>query len=291
MTILFAGISAVFGMLALNGLPMPYHPVFNVPRFAMATKDRFFLIVFSTDPKYKPDWSAPVSGRPGAAFDFGGARVSAMPCHPQTLLAYLFRCSCRSRAAVSICTSSRGRIRCRKAISSRPALGASLVRGTSRAENLREDTYLYTGKIGNNPGDYMPFPVTKEVLARGQRALQHLLRALPFARGRWQWVHPVSWFSAQAAVVPHRSPARKRQSDTSSDVITEGFGFMPDYASQIPPRDRWGIVAYIRALQLSQHATAADVPGHPDPVSRRRNSWTRVSGATLPRVKTAKPAA
>jgi len=54
MTILFGGISAVFGMLALNGLPMPYHPVFNVPRFAMATKDRFFLIVFSTDPKYKP---------------------------------------------------------------------------------------------------------------------------------------------------------------------------------------------------------------------------------------------
>jgi hypothetical protein len=52
MTILFGGISAVLGMLALNGLPMPYHPVFNVPRFAMATKDRFFLIVFSTDAKY-----------------------------------------------------------------------------------------------------------------------------------------------------------------------------------------------------------------------------------------------
>jgi hypothetical protein len=54
MTILFGGIFAVLGMLALNGLPMPYHPVFNVPRFAMATKDRFFLIVFSTDPKYTP---------------------------------------------------------------------------------------------------------------------------------------------------------------------------------------------------------------------------------------------
>ncbi len=54
MTILFGAISAVFGMLALNGLPMPYHPVFNVPRFAFATKDRFFLIVFSTDPKYDP---------------------------------------------------------------------------------------------------------------------------------------------------------------------------------------------------------------------------------------------
>ncbi len=54
LTILFSVLAAVFGMLALNGLPMPYHPVFNVPRFAFATKDRFFLIVFSSDPKYNP---------------------------------------------------------------------------------------------------------------------------------------------------------------------------------------------------------------------------------------------
>ncbi len=54
MTVLFGGISALFGMLALNGLPMPYHPVFNVPRFALASKDRFFLIVFSSDKKYDP---------------------------------------------------------------------------------------------------------------------------------------------------------------------------------------------------------------------------------------------
>ena len=54
MTILFAGLAALFGMLALNGLPMPHHPVFNVPRFVFATKDRFFLIIFSSDVKYDP---------------------------------------------------------------------------------------------------------------------------------------------------------------------------------------------------------------------------------------------
>jgi len=52
MTILFAAFSAVLGMLALNGLPMPYHPVFNVPEFELASQSRFFLMILSRDPRF-----------------------------------------------------------------------------------------------------------------------------------------------------------------------------------------------------------------------------------------------
>src|SRR6202008_2188039 len=73
------------------------------------------------------------------------------------------------------------------------------------------------------------------------------------------------------------------------NVMTEGFGIMPDYAAQIPPRDRWCIVAYIRALQLSQDATPADAPAGQAVPSRAPKFGDSGSGATLPTALPNKP--
>src|SRR5579864_4151452 len=134
-----------------------------------------------------------------------------------------------------------------------------LVEGTVARGHLHADTYFYTGKIGDNPGDVMPFPVTKEVLERGRERYDIFCAPCHSRVGDGNGFVPSRGFTRQPPSY-HIPRLQKAPLGYFFDVMTNGFGIMPDYAAQIPPQDRWKIAAYIRALQLSQNATRADVP-------------------------------
>jgi hypothetical protein len=157
------------------------------------------------------------------------------------------------------------------------------VEGTVARGQLHEDSYFYTGKIGNNPCDAMPFTVTKEILERGRERYNIFCAPCHSRVGDGNGFVPSRGFSKQPPSF-HITRLQKAPLGYFYDVITEGFGIMPDYASQIPPQDRWDIVAYVRALQLSQNATTADVPAGQkipsEPVKFREPG----TGASLPAV-------
>ncbi len=156
------------------------------------------------------------------------------------------------------------------------------VEGTVARGQLHEDTYFYTGKAGNNPGDYMPFPVTIEALQRGRERYNIYCAPCHSEVGDGNGFIPSRGFTRKPPSY-HIPRLQKAPLGYFYDVITNGFGIMPDYASQVPPEDRWKIVAYIRALQLSQNATRADVPtGQPIPSEPPPFHGQPGSGATLP---------
>jgi len=155
------------------------------------------------------------------------------------------------------------------------------VEGTVARGQLHEDTYFYTGKINNNPGDVMPFPVTKEVLTRGRERFNIFCAPCHSRVGDGNGFVPSRGFARKPPSF-HIARLQKAPVGYFYDVITEGFGIMPDYASQIPPQDRWDIVAYVRALQLSQNATMADVPAGQKIPSEPPKFREPGSGATLP---------
>jgi len=155
------------------------------------------------------------------------------------------------------------------------------VEGTVARDQLNADTYFYTGKIGNNPGDYMPFPVTREVLERGRERYDIYCAPCHSRIGDGNGFVPSRGFARKPPSY-HIARLQKAPLGYFFDVMTNGFGIMPDYASQITPQDRWNIVAYIRALQLSQNATSSDVPEGQQIPSQPPTFREPGSGATLP---------
>ena len=134
-----------------------------------------------------------------------------------------------------------------------------LVEGTIARGALQEDEAFFTGKSGGAPVAEMPFPVDERVLARGQERYNIYCTPCHDATGNGRGMVVQRGYRPP----PPFSEPRLRSAAPGHffDVMTNGFGAMPDYRAQITPRDRWTIVAYIRALQLARGASPSDVPG------------------------------
>jgi len=133
-----------------------------------------------------------------------------------------------------------------------------LVPGTVARGRLNEDSLLYTGKVNGVDADVFPFPITAATLARGQERFN--IYCSPCHGRTGQGDGMVVRRGYRRPPTYHQDRLRSAAVGHFFDVITNGFGAMPDYAAQIPVEDRWAIAAYVKALQLSEHATLADVP-------------------------------
>jgi mono/diheme cytochrome c family protein len=137
--------------------------------------------------------------------------------------------------------------------SERPVVPGTIARG-----HLQLDELLYTGKENGVPSNRFPFPITRADLERGRERFNIYCTPCHDYTGNGDGMivqrglsHPPSY---------NVDRLRNEPVGHFVDVMTNGFGAMYSYASRVSPADRWRIAAYIRALQLSQHASIQDVP-------------------------------
>jgi Cytochrome C oxidase, cbb3-type, subunit III len=128
---------------------------------------------------------------------------------------------------------------------------------------MHEDSYFYTGLVEGANGyrqeqDLMPFPVTLEVLKRGQERFN--IYCTPCHSRVGNGLGEIVDRGYKPAANLNDQVRRAQPVSHYFYVMTHGYGAMPDYSAQLTPADRWAVAAYIRALQLSQSATPGDVP-------------------------------
>ena len=167
-------------------------------------------------------------------------------------------------AAAARCTTSLATSRTRPASSSltarqrgrwSPARSRAAIPGSGGNASAE---LFETGKTAGKLAETLPFPVDRSVLERGQERYRIFCTPCHGELGDGQGMIVLRGFNPPPSY--HSDELRKEPVGHFFDVMTRGYGTMYSYAARIPARDRWCIAAYIRALQLSQHAVAADLP-------------------------------
>ena len=133
-----------------------------------------------------------------------------------------------------------------------------LVEGTVAQGHLNEDELLYTGRVGGQPATQFPFAIDTAVMRRGRERYDIFCSPCHGLTGAGDGMVVQRGYRRPPTF--HVERLRQAPPGHLYDVMTSGFGALPDYAAQIPVRDRWAIAAYMRALQLSQNATVAELP-------------------------------
>jgi mono/diheme cytochrome c family protein len=138
-------------------------------------------------------------------------------------------------------------------MSARPRIAGTVARG-----ELALDDYTLTGKKNGQDGDAFPFEVTAAVMDRGQERFNIYCSECHGRLGNGNGMIPARGYRHPPSF--HTEALRNARTGHFFDVMTNGFGAMPPYGTMIPAKDRWAIVAYIRALQTSEYASVNDVP-------------------------------
>ncbi len=136
---------------------------------------------------------------------------------------------------------------------SRPRVPGTVARG-----RRDDDALAVSGKSDGKLAEVFPAPVTKAMLERGQQRFDVYCAPCHDRAGTGRGMIVARGYKQPASF--HEDRLREMPPGYFFDVMTNGFGVMPNYAAQVPVADRWAIAAYIRALQLSQRATLAEVP-------------------------------
>jgi mono/diheme cytochrome c family protein len=136
--------------------------------------------------------------------------------------------------------------------SSRPLMEGTVARGYARTDEL-----MYTGRIQGKLADAFPFSITAEVVWRGQDRFNTFCTPCHGRLGDGAGMIVRRGFPKPNSF--HSDSVRTKPAGYFFDVITNGFGRMYSYAPSVPAEDRWAIIAYIRALQLSQRTSIGDL--------------------------------
>jgi mono/diheme cytochrome c family protein len=133
----------------------------------------------------------------------------------------------------------------------------TMVEGTVARGTLQDDAEFFTGKNGALPADALPFELTAQVLDRGEQRFNIFCAPCHDTSGNGRGMIVRRGYRQPPSF--HIDRLQQAPLGHFFDVMTNGFGAMPDYRAQVAPRDRWAIAAYVRALQLSQYYAAAEL--------------------------------